>query len=134
MKITEYSKRRILQTFSLWRVERDFADPMYNYLVHGFEPGSCFTGVLANDFFGAITRSHPSNTVEALKSLAKWVQDTVPREARGSYEAVKYWTNLTEDLRRRILEEHRLIYTSEEEVWMTLTDAKSEPLTEYYNV
>lgn len=122
MKLTNYSKKRIYNTFENWRVDREFAEPMYNYLVFGFEPGSCFTSVLANDFYGAMTRSHPANTVEAFKALTKWIQDTVPVEARGSYAAVKYWTALPEDTRRSILEEHRLIYKSEEEVWMTLQD------------
>jgi hypothetical protein len=126
MEITEYSKSNIYHTFKNWRVDKDFADPMFNYLVHGFEPGSCFTSVLANDFFGAITRSHPANTVEAFKALAKWIQDTVPSEARGSYEAVQHWTTLDKDIRRSILEEHRLIFTQEQEVWMILQGIKKE--------
>lgn len=132
MKLTDYSKKRIYDTFEKWRVARDFAEPMYNYLVFGFEPGSCFTSVMANDFFGAIVRSHPSNTVEALKALAKWINDIVPAEARGSYAAVKYWTALPEDTRRGILEEHRLIYKSEEEVWMTLQGRPSVDPELYY--
>jgi hypothetical protein len=120
--LTKYSKKRLYDTFSKWRVARDFAEPMYNYLVYGFEPGSCFTSVLANDFFGAMTRSHPANTVEAFKALAKWIADTVPAEARGSYAAVKQWCSLDTDARRHMLEQHRLVYSSEEEVWMTLQD------------
>ena len=122
IKLTKYSKKRLLDTFAKWRVEKEFANPMYNYLVYGFEPGSCFTSVLANDFFGAMTRSHPANTVEAFKALAKWIQDTVPREARGSYDAVKHWCSLDADARRKLLEQRHLVYTSEEEVWMTLQD------------
>ena len=128
MKLTNYSKKRIYDTFENWRVAREFAEPMYNYLVYGFEPGSCFTSVLANDFFGAITRSHPSNTVEAFKALAKWIVNTVPPVAHGSYASVKHWTTLSEDARRKILEERYLIYKSEEEVWMTLQNLPcSEP-------
>jgi Txe/YoeB family toxin of Txe-Axe toxin-antitoxin module len=132
MKLTDYSKKRIYDTFEKWRVARDFAEPMYNYLVFGFEPGSCFTSVLANDFFGAMTRSHPSNTVQAFKDLVKWIADTVPAEARGSYAAVKYWTALPEDTRRSILEDHRLVYKSEEEVWMTLQGRPSVDPELYY--
>jgi hypothetical protein len=122
MQLTAYSRNKILQTFSHWRVDKEFADPMYNYLVYGFEPGSCFTSVLANDFFGAITRSHPANTVEAFKSLAKWIKDTVPDSAQGSYDAVKNWCKLDEDARRKILEMRGLIYTSEQEVWAVLNN------------
>ena len=120
MELTLYSKNLLYKTFQDWRVDKEFADPMYNYLVYGFEPGSCFTSVLANDFFGAITRSHPANTVEAFKALAKWINETVPPEARGSYEAVKYWTSLDKSIRRRVLEEHRIIFKEEDEMWMAL--------------
>jgi hypothetical protein len=127
MKLTDYSRNLLLSTFSKWDVPKDFADPMYNYLVHGYSPGSCFTSILANDFHGAIARSHPANTVEALKLLGGWILDTVPREAHGSYEAVNNWCYLPPEARRQILEECGLVYTEEREVWMTL---EGQPTTE----
>jgi hypothetical protein len=131
MEITEYSKCNIYQTFSVWRVDKDFADPMYNYLVHGFEPGSCFTAVLANDFFNAIVRSHPANTIEAFKAMGKWIRDTMPPEAHGSYDAVRHWCTLDQSVRRRVLEEHRLVFKEEEEVWMILQGIEKEMPTFY---
>ena len=127
MNITPYSRRIILTTFHNWRVEKEFADPMYNYLVHGFNPGSCFTAVLANDFLSAVSRSHPSNTIEAFKHLAGWIRDTVPAQARGSYEAVDHWTGLDADARRAVLESARLVLTKDQEMWQTL---KGEPVVE----
>ena len=127
MKLNEYSRNRLLETFCRWAVPKDFADPMYNYLVYGFEPGSCFTAVLANDFYTAIRSSHPANTVDAFKSLAGWIRECLPIEAYGSYLAVKYWVELKDEDRRRVLENHQLIYTSEKEFWMTL---KGEPTRE----
>jgi hypothetical protein len=109
-----------MATFAKWDVPKDFADPMANYLVYGYEPGSCFSAVLANDFIGAIRSSHPSNTVEAFKALAGWILDCVPREAHGSYDAVSNWCSLPPEARRQILEESRLIYTEARELWMTL--------------
>jgi hypothetical protein len=100
---------------------------MYNYLVHGFEPGSCFTAVLANDFAGAIRSSHPANTIEAFKSLAGWIRGCMPAEAYGSYLAVNHWLKLNAEDKRRVLENHRLIYTSKEEVLKIL---KEEPTHE----
>ena len=64
MKLTPYSRNRILATFQQWDVPKDFAGPMYAYLVHGFGPGGCFTAVLANDFLSAVSRSHLANTFE----------------------------------------------------------------------
>jgi hypothetical protein len=127
MNLTKYSKNRIMETFQYWHVEREFFEPMYNYLVYGYYPGGCFTSVLANDFLGAILRSHPGNTIEAFKHLAGWITDTVPKQAQGSYKAVEDWIKLDSDDRRTILEKHDLIFTTETESWMVLKD---EPIRE----
>ena len=114
-----------MQTFVKWEVPEDFAETMYNYLVFGFKPGSCFTSILANDFMGAIARSSPVNTILAFKALAGWISDTMPKEAYGSYEKVEIWHKLTPEQRRIILEKHRLVFTSKEEVVKILKDEPS---------
>jgi hypothetical protein len=129
MNITVYSRNRLYETFTKWDVPRDFADPMANYLVYGYEPGGCFTAVLVNDFFAAIQSSHPANTVEAFKCLVGWIRSSMPVEAYGSYLAVKHWLKLEEDDRRRVLENHQLIYTAKEEVVLTLRSVSTvEPV------
>lgn len=129
MDITVYSRNNILKTFSNWGVPKDFADPMFNYLVWGFQPGSCFTAVLANDFYGAVRRSHPANTIEAFKALAGWIVDTVPSEARGSYKLVESWCDMTSEMRRPILEKHGLVFTEKQEIMLTLKGSKThEPM------
>ena len=120
MKLTPYSRNKILESFKKWDVPKDFADPMYNYLVHGYSPGGFFSSVLANDFHSAIARSHPANTIEALKQLGGWILDCAPRKSHGSYDAVSKWCSWHFEARRQILEECRLIYTEEQEVWMAL--------------
>ena len=120
MKLTPYSRNKILETFKRWDVPKDFADPMYNYLVHGFSPGGCFTAVLANDFHRAIGSSHPSNTVNAFKSLSGWIGEYMPPEAKGSYNNVEVWCSLPADVRRDILEDYELIYTEQQEIMMAL--------------
>ena len=127
MKLTPYSRKIIYQSFKEWDVPKDFADPMYNYLVHGFNPGSCFTAVLANDFLSAVSCSHLANTIEAFKALAGWIRSTVPEQARGSYEAVEFWTSAGPEFRRDVLEKARLILPEDQEMWQTL---KSEPVVE----
>lgn len=126
MKFTKYNRNRLLKTFEHWRVPREFAEPMYNYLVHGYSPGGCFTSVLANDFYGAIQRSHPSNTIEAFKALSGWIRDIVPHGAYGSYEAVDNWCYLKDEARRKILEDAGMIYTEEDEVLLVLRNQYTE--------
>jgi len=129
MNLTPYSRNRILATFQQWDVPKEFADPMYNYLVFGFSPGSCFTSVLANDFLSAVSRSHPGNTIEAFKALAGWIRDTVPAEARGSYAAVDHWIGLKETVRREVLESAGLVLTADQEMWATLKNVRTtEPV------
>ena len=129
MKLTNYSRNLLLETFRKWDVPKDFADPMYNYLVHGYGPGGFFTSVLANDFHSAIARSHPANSIEALKHLGGWIMDCAPRECHGSYDAVSNWCYLQTAARRQILEEYGLVYTEEREVWMALQgQSTDEPI------
>jgi len=123
MNLTKHSDRKLEATFDQWEVDEEYSEVMYNYLVHGFEPGSFFISVLANDFMGAINRSHPGNTVSALKRLVGWIRDYMPPTAWGSYGAVKAWVDLDTRERRQILEEHSLIYTEQEETWRVLNDA-----------
>jgi len=120
MNITVYSRNRLYETFSEWDVPRDFADAIANYLVYGYEPGSCFTAVLANDFLKAVSYSHPSNTINSFKALAGWINEWCPKEAYGSYARVGGWCNMTSEMRRPILEKKRIIYTEKQEVWMAL--------------
>ena len=122
MNITVYSRNRLYETFSNWGVPHDFADPMANYLVYGYQPGSFFTYVLADNFTKAILSSHPGNTMEALKNLAGWMRDTLPEETWGNYDKVDAWCDMPWTMRRSILEKHGLVYTEKEEVWMALKD------------
>jgi hypothetical protein len=124
MTLSEYSKKKFYTGIELWRVDKDYADPMFNYLVYGYSPGSFFTSVLANDFLSAVARSHPANTITALKALCGWIRDYVPAEAMGSYKAVDHWTQLTHEERRTVLEQRGLIHTAKEETWLAL---KGEP-------
>ena len=70
MKLTKYSEGRLRDSLRKWHIDDEFAVPMYNYLVFGFEPGGFFKGWYARDAM-SIVHSHPSNSVEALKNLSK---------------------------------------------------------------
>ena len=133
MQLSEYSRSRCYRTFSKWDVPSDFAEPIYNYLVYGWNPGSCFTAVLANDFARAMACSHPSNTVTAFKALVGWLNEYMPQQAHGSPTAVEHWTSLTDSQRRTQLEKHELIYTAQEETWLAI---KGDPIldTELYGL
>lgn len=124
MKLSQHSKDRLLASFSMWDVDQEYAGTMINYLVHGFEPGSFFTAVLANNFLDAMRSSHPANTINALKKLSGWIHAHMPTQAWGSYAAVNTWLELEDDQRRQLLEQAQLIYSTKDEVWLIL---KNQP-------
>ena len=122
MKLTKFSEQKLQKTFDMWEVDDEYAKPMINYFVHGLEPGSFFTSLMANDLIGTMTHSHMANSIPALKRLVAWLQFEMPAEAWGSYRAVSQWLKKSEDDRRKILEDHCLILTAEQETWETLKD------------
>lgn len=120
MKIAKVSEDLLNKTFERWEVDNDFKTPIYNYLVHGFDPGSFFSSVLANDFLGAMAHSHPNNTIPALKRVSNWIRSYMPDKAYGSYVIVDQWISMPEEERRAILEKSKLIYDNQQEMWGTL--------------
>ena len=130
MKLTEHSRNRLLNTFALHGVPNEYADPLMNYLVHGFHPGSFWAAVLANDFMAAIASSHPGNTVGALKKVVTWLNDSLEYGvAWGTPDAVEHWLKMTPEDRRSVLETNRLVYTEREEVILILKDTPTvEPI------
>jgi len=129
MNLSPHSRNKLLHSLAHWSVPRDYAEPIYNYLVFGWNPGSFFTAVLANDFMQAIASSHPANSIPSLKNLVGWMLENMPPQSCHSYSAVKAWSELDEETRRNILVEHNLVYTKEDEVILVLRGDKTfEPI------
>ncbi len=123
MEISKYSRNHILRGASDWNVDKDFLDPIYNYLVHGFEPGSFFSALLANDMFRAMATSHPANTISALKNLTGWIRSTMGYGIFwGSEAVVRQWLGFTDVQRREQLEALNLVYPEKDEIVMILKD------------
>jgi hypothetical protein len=129
MKLTKFSRNRMMESATHWTVPREYFDPLYNYLVHGFEPGSFWSAVLANDFMGAVQHSHPANTIQALKNTVGWIRDSWPAATYGDYETLQTWIAFSGHERRLYLEQAHLIYTEQQEVMMALKNVRShEPV------
>jgi hypothetical protein len=128
MKLTKLSKYRFYRSAKDWEVDMEYAQAMYNYFVHGFQPGGFFTALLANDAFGALSRSHPANTAQSLKNLVGWINNMPLRDvAYGSYAAVDRWLTATPSFRREILEKAHLIFTEEDEIMLVLKGENIDP-------
>ncbi len=131
MELGKHSRNRLLGSLNHWRVVKDFAVPMHNYLVYGFEPGGFFKGWYARDAM-AIVHSHSANTVDALKDLSKWMLNCMPHESWGSYDRVHAWVKMPADQRRKILVDCDLVYTEEQETFLILKGEPTNELEFYY--
>ena len=125
MEISKYSKARIMQSAVQWEVDKEYFDPIYNYLIHGFEPGSFFSALLANDMFRAMQSSHPANSIPALKKLTGWIRSTMGHGIFwGSQEVVAAWLKMTDQERREKLELLRMVFPEQDEIIKILKDEK----------
>ena len=121
MDFSRYSKVRIMNSAAHWDVTKEYFDPIYNYMVHGFEPGSFFSALLANDMFRAMASCHPANNIVALKNLTGWIRSTMGHGIFwGNEEVVKNWLRMSEAERREKLELLNLVIPEKEEVVMIL--------------
>lgn len=120
MKLGKYSKAKIAEYHDGYDIAHEYWGPSLNYLLHGFEPGSFFTSMFANDMMGALSHSHPANSISGLKNLALWIRQIWPKESYGSYEKVAAWVSLSDEERRDILVKDKLIYSEEEEIMKAL--------------
>ena len=126
MKLTKYSVNRFRNNAVQWEVPKEYFEPIFNYLVHGYSPGSFFTSLLANDMFSAMARSHPANSVIGLKNLTNWINSLELRGiAWGNYEVVKNWLKTDEAARRVVLEKVGLVYSEQDEIIKVLKDEPS---------
>lgn len=129
MKLSPHSYNRFHRTLQEFDVPKEYADTIFNYLVHGLEPGSFFTALLANDAMAAIMHSHPSNTITALKSLVVWLQNHLHgTTCIGSYEDVYNWCRVPENERREILVDAGLVYSEQEEIVLILKGEHTHPV------
>lgn len=128
MDFSRYSKARIMKSAVDWEVSKEYFDPIYNYIVHGFEPGSFYSALLANDMFRAMASSHPANSVNELKKLTAWIRSTMGHGIFwGSTEVVDNWIKMSESQRREKLELLHLVIPEKDEIVMIL---KGEPCVE----
>lgn len=125
MKLSEHSRNRLLNSFSRWEVPQEYCQPVRDYLVNGWDPGSFYTAVLANDFMSAVIRCHPSGRIAELRGLAGWILNVMPAAAWGSYDQVRTWLNMSDEDRRTVLEQAQLIYTTQDEMWLVLKNEET---------
>lgn len=115
-----------MSSLNEWQVPREYADVMFNYFVHGFEPGSFFTAVLSNDFVNAMASSHPANSIQGLKNLVGWMRSTMTYDKIwGNREIVNHWLKLPESQRRAVLVKHRLLYSEQDEIMLALKNERT---------
>lgn len=120
MQFHESSINRFKENCGSFHVDIEYIPTTINYILYGLNPGSFFTSVFANDFMTAMLRSHEANTVTALKHLVTWVLNSAPPETFGSYDKVTAWCDMDDSERRKIVEQHGLVFTEHEELMIAM--------------
>ena len=132
MKLSEHSKNRFYKSFQEYDVPREYAEPIFNYFVYGYGPGSFFTSLLANDAMSAIMRSHPANTIDSLKMLVTWLENSRSRSVIwGDYDTINRWCRAAEGYRRAVLENIGLIYSEDQEMMLVLRGEQPDHVVLY---
>ena len=101
--------RKFAASCAGWAVPAQWAEVLFNYLVHGFPPGGFFTSWLANDMMDAMCHVHPGARVDDIKYTTKWIINEAPEQCHGSYEKVGAWLALSNDERRKICEDRKIL-------------------------
>ena len=84
-----------LLNFGQARLTEQSKESLYNYFVHGFDPGGFMIAVLANDLYSAAARADSAN-IKLLGEYAKWLINHAPYQSYGSPEEVRGWLNKNE--------------------------------------
>jgi len=83
---------------------------MFNYLLHGWEPGGFLTAVLTNDLYRAALVCDFENA-KNLTFVARWVYHSLPRICYGDQARMNEWCSLSDREREQILISRGLLPT-----------------------
>lgn len=123
MNLSKYSKLKFFGELNHWHLDADTMQQLYNYLVHGFSPGSFHEALFSNDAAGALSRSHPGNNLLNLINLARFLRSTVLwGRAFGSYEVVGEWLRMSDEQRRAILIDAGMANSEARDIDLALRD------------
>lgn len=79
-----------LLDFSGYKLTEQSKESLYNYFVHGLEPGSFMTAVLTNDLYSAVGRADFVN-IDLIPEYARWLVNRAPYGSFGDRDTVKGW-------------------------------------------
>ena len=85
--------------FTGFKMTQQSQESLYNYLVHGFEPGGFMMAVLSNDLYGAVARADFVNT-DLISQYARWIESRAPYGSYGDRETVRGWLGKNEHFER----------------------------------
>jgi hypothetical protein len=70
-------------------------ESLYNYFVHGLEPGGFMTAVLSNDLYSACARADYTN-VNLMQQYTLWIENHAPYGSFGDRDTVRGWLRKNE--------------------------------------
>lgn len=76
--------------FSYANVPGHTQEALFNYFVHGYEPGGFLSAVLRNDLVGAASKADSTNK-ECLANIAIWIMNNAPYGSWGDQDLIDRW-------------------------------------------
>lgn len=71
MKLSEHSRNRLLNSFSRWEVPQEYCQPVRDYLVNGWDPGS-----FCDDYYCSFLESEDGECKEGYSDSTPTVVET----------------------------------------------------------
>lgn len=91
--------KSLLLDFSGYRMTDESRQSLYNYFVHGLEPGSFMTAVLSNNLYGACARADSTN-IGLIQQYSLWIVNHAPHGSYGDTVTVRGWLRKNEHFKR----------------------------------
>lgn len=91
-------------------VHQDCRHAIFNYLVHGYNPGGFLTAVMTNDLYRAAATADIENS-KRLTRVANFVTQALPSCCYGSHAAMEAWRERTDQERELLLIDRALLPT-----------------------
>lgn len=88
-----------LLDFSGYELPEQSKESLYNYFVHGLEPGGFMTAVLTNDLYSAVGRADFVN-IDIIPEYAQWLVNRAPRGSYGDGDTVQGWLSKNQHFER----------------------------------
>lgn len=79
MKYSQFSKDRLRRRIREYSSMVNIRESLENYLLYGYDPGSCYKAFFAGDSFNCFLHGHPANSFLEFKEMSAFIVNLCPK-------------------------------------------------------